>query len=372
MTCWEQATLSEREHSNVRSGLKAGDQRAADAVWLQAADALGISVVRSADAYASWDGKRTLTLASEAYLDPDDCLAQMIFHELCHLLVSGEDARSKVDWGLDNTSPKDLVYEYATNRLQAALSQAYGLRNFMGVTTMWRPYYDSLPRDPLAIGDDAAIPLAREGLQRARQKPYRAVLHEALVATSALADTLRSSSANDTLWTTTLGEHPTGFRQHRDTALRCGDCAWAVPRRGKVECRRTRVGCRPESYRLADEARAGNVLRMDPTQAACEYYDPPLTDQDCFRCGACCHRGFDVVDLGKREVFAQRYPELIEVRSAERAVVPRLQGRCVALSGDGSTAEPFLCKHYEDRPRSCRDFERGGDACLIARQRCGI
>ena len=98
-----------------------------DLIWLQAATRLGITVVRSADAYASWDGKGTLTLSCEEHLDADDCLAQMILHELCHLLVSGEGARQQTDWGLDNTSPRDLVYEYATNRLQAALAQALQL-----------------------------------------------------------------------------------------------------------------------------------------------------------------------------------------------------------------------------------------------------
>jgi hypothetical protein len=113
-------------------------QDPADLLWLQAAAALGIAVQRSADAYAAWDGRGTLTLASAEHLDPDDCLAQMIFHEVCHLLVSGEAARNLPDWGLDNTSAKDLVYEYATNRLQAALAQAYGLRDFLAVTTVWR------------------------------------------------------------------------------------------------------------------------------------------------------------------------------------------------------------------------------------------
>ncbi|HEY0961156.1 MAG TPA: YkgJ family cysteine cluster protein [Pseudomonadales bacterium] len=364
----------------ARNGLKAGDQDAADAIWLHAAHELGISVVRSADAYASWDGSGTLTLASAEYLDADDCLAQMIFHELCHLLVSGEQARHQPDWGLDNTSPKDLVYEYATNRLQAALAQGYGLRTFMAVTTMWRPYYDALPRDPLAAGGDAAIPLARAGMQRARHEPYRAVLHAALCATATLADILRPSAAPDELWALTHGEHPAGFRLHHDTARRCSDCAWAVPRRGKIECRQTRPGCKPASCRLDDDNRVtgvavsgkGAAVRLAPMQQGCEYHEPKLVQSDCFTCGACCHRGFDVVELRPAERFAKRHPELIEVRSTGRCVVPRPGGSCVALSGNGCVDEPYLCKHYEDRPRSCREFELNGDACLIARRRAGI
>jgi hypothetical protein len=356
----------------ARENLKAGEQHAADAIWLRAAQALGITVVRSADAYASWDGNGTLTLASDEYLDPDDCLAQMIFHELCHLLVSGEQARHQPDWGLDNTSPKDLVYEYATNRLQAALAQAHGLRTFMGVTTMWRRYYDALPRDPLAAGDDAAIPLARKGLQVARQAPYREVLHAALAATATLADELRPRSASNALWHFTLGEHPTGFRLHREQERRCGNCAWAHVRRGKIECRMTQPGCRPPNYSLGDVKATVCTVRLEVEQQACEHHEAPLTQDDCFRCGACCHRGFDVVEVGHSERFAKRHPHLIEIRSAERCVVPRPGGSCIALVGNGSVDEPYLCKHYEERPRSCRDFEVNGEACLIARRRAGV
>lgn len=355
----------------MRNMLKADHQDAADAIWLHAAATLGIEVTRSAAAYASWDGKGTLTLASEQYLDPDDCLAQMIFHELCHLLVSGEKARREVDWGLDNTSPKDLVYEYATNRLQAALSQAYGLRSFMGVTTMWRAYYDALPRDPLAHGDDAAIPLARLGLDLARTAPYREVLHVALSATAALADTLRPQANADSLWRVTGGKHPAGFILHADNGLRCGDCAWAISHQPGIECRQTRQGCQPANYSLG-EGRGLARASLEAAQPACEYYERKLTQEDCFRCGACCHKGFDVVEVKATERFARRHPDLIEVRSAERCVVPRPDGRCVALTGDGRPSAPFLCKHYEERPRSCRDFELAGDACLVARQRAGV
>jgi hypothetical protein len=355
----------------MRRNLQADNQDAADLLWLQAAGALGIAVVRSADAYASWDGKGTLTLASNEYLDPDDCLAQMIFHELCHLLVSGEQSRTQVDWGVDNTSPKDLVYEYATNRLQAAISQHYGLRTFMGVTTMWRPYYDSLPRDPLADAGDSAVQLARAGLERARKAPYRDVLHAALSGTAALADTLRAVASANSLWHFTRAEHPAGFRQHADAALSCGDCAWSIVRAQGLQCRRTRPGCTPPNHGLGnpvDKQRA----RFDPQQRACEHYERKLTQEDCFRCGACCHRGFDVVEVKSTEVFARRHPDLIEVRSEDRYVVPRPDGRCVALTGDGSPAQPFLCKHYDERPRSCRDFALAGDACLVARQRAAV
>ena len=343
-----------------------------DLIWLQAATRLGITVVRSADAYASWDGKGTLTLSCEEHLDADDCLAQMILHELCHLLVSGEGARQQTDWGLDNTSPRDLVYEYATNRLQAALAQAYGLRQFMAVTTVWRAYYDALPADPLAACSDTAQPLALAGWQRARVEPYRAVLHETLSATAAIALALGESASADSLWGTVQSKHPTGFHRHANTTLQCSTCAWAIPRKdGMLQCRQTRRGCTPASYYLGDTPHLPARGRLAATQIACEYWEPALTAEDCFRCGSCCHKGFDVVEVTATETFTTRHPELIEVRSVDRRVVPRPQGRCVALTGDGSSAAPYLCRHYDDRPRSCRNFELGGDACLQARQRSG-
>ena len=110
-----------------------------DLVWLKAAAELGMSVRRSGEVYASWDGERVLTLASNADFDADDSLAQLIFHEICHALVAGPSERQRPDWGLDNTSERDLVYEHACHRLQATLAGRYGLRDFFAVTTEWRP-----------------------------------------------------------------------------------------------------------------------------------------------------------------------------------------------------------------------------------------
>lgn len=344
-----------------------------DLLWLQAAAQLGIAVVRSDEAYASWDGKGTLTLASQPHLDADDCLAQMILHELCHLLVAGESARAQLDWGVDNTSPRDLVCEYATNRLQAALAQAYGLRQFLAVTTTWRRYYDALPLDPLAACSDPAQPLALAGWQRARLEPYRSALHNALAATAQMALALSATAPADSLWRTVQPAHPTGFHQHRDTSRQCSSCAWVIARKdGRLQCRQTRQGCTPAICYLGKEHSPLKQVVFHVAQTACERWEPKLVPADCFRCGACCHKGFDVVEVSTSEPFAQRHPELIEVRSADRHVVPRPAGRCIALTGDGSAAAPYLCRHYDERPRSCRTFAQGGDACLAARQRCGI
>ncbi len=137
-------------------------------------------VQRSPNVYASWDGDSTLTLSSPDGLDPDDSLAQLIFHEICHSLVMGDAGLAREDWGLDNTSERDLVFEHACHRVQAALAARYGLRDFFADTTDWRPYWDSLPADPLAPSDDPALPHAQRGFARAERAPYAAVLGAAL------------------------------------------------------------------------------------------------------------------------------------------------------------------------------------------------
>ena len=132
-----------------------------DLVWLGVARRIGWRVERSAEVYASWDGDRTLTLSDAAGFDPDDCLAQMILHEICHALVQGPGRLSAIDWGLCNFDDRDAIAEHACHRLQAALADTVGLRGFFAVTTDWRPYWDALPADPLAPGADPAIELAR-------------------------------------------------------------------------------------------------------------------------------------------------------------------------------------------------------------------
>src|SRR5262245_59061558 len=77
-------------------------------VWLGTAARLGLTVRRAPDAYASTDGRGELIIGDDASLDADDSLAQMIFHEICHWLVQGEDAYHQADWGLDNVGDGDF------------------------------------------------------------------------------------------------------------------------------------------------------------------------------------------------------------------------------------------------------------------------
>ncbi|MCB9729542.1 MAG: hypothetical protein H6744_08495 [Deltaproteobacteria bacterium] len=174
-----------------------------DLIWLATARRLGLEVVRASDAYASWDGQGTLTLAKDAEFDPDDCLAQMILHELCHALVEGPEGRARMDWGLENVDDRDAVREHAADRLQAALAGRHGLRRILAVTTDWRAYYDALPEDPLADGDDPAIPLARAAFAEATEGPWARALEAALEATARIARAAAAFASEDSLWSRT-------------------------------------------------------------------------------------------------------------------------------------------------------------------------
>jgi Fe-S-cluster containining protein len=107
--------------------------------------------------------------------------------------------------------------------------------------------------------------------------------------------------------------------------------------------------------------------RVAPGDPACERFEPHFDERECARCGACCREGFDVVTVGADELL--RHPKLVSASSLGR-VLARPGGRCVALSGGQGTA--FRCSIYPERPRSCREFEVSGDACLLARRRVGL
>lgn len=314
-----------------------------DEVWLRTADRLGMTVARSDEVFASWDGVSELTISTPAGFDPDDCLAQMIFHELCHALVQGPGGRAQRDWGLENIDDRDLVREYACHRLQAALLDPWGLREVLAPTTDHRPYYEALPANPLAPGDDPAIALAKAAWPEATTGPWGPVIQDALRATADIAAALRQIGT-DSLWAAALPRHPTGLPP-ADTDRRCGGCAWF----SGGQCGRASAETGPE-------------------QAACRYWHAPLAAADCAGCGACCRQGFDVVDLPADSPIAKRHPEWV-VDHGWGPQLPRPGGFCVALE---QAAAPFRCRVYADRPSGCRDLEIGGEACLEARQRVGL
>jgi len=170
-----------------------------DEIWLSVAASLGITVERSAEVFAAWDGCGTLTLSSDEHFDADDSLAQMIFHEICHALTEGEEAIGQVDWGLENTDESDLVREYACIRLQAALAEGHGLRGFFAPTTDHRPYFDALDDDVLA-GEDPAAVIARSAWPRATEGPWAMAVERALKATRRIADIAGEFADDASLW----------------------------------------------------------------------------------------------------------------------------------------------------------------------------
>ena len=327
-----------------------------DLVWLACARELGLTVTRSDEVFAAYDGAGTLTLGEADTLDPDDSLGQMVFHEICHALVAGEGALQKADFGLENTDDRDLVAEHACHRLQATLADAHGLRDFFAVTTDHRPYWDALPVDPLGMGDDPAVSLAREAYARAQGAPWREPLQRALSATATIAATVRPLTDDSELWGRTRAVHRAGFPLG-DSGATCAECAWAYPHGRGLRCRQTRVDARRPGARIAAE------------DAACVRFEAPFDEQTCAACGACCREGFHRVELRRGDVLRQRHPQLVVVDSWG-AHLPRPDGRCVALSGDGER-EAYRCRVYGDRPRNCRELALASDACLEARRRVG-
>lgn len=168
-----------------------------DAIWLTVADRIGFRVERSAEVFASTDGEGVMTIGTPDTLDPDDSLAQMILHELCHSLIAGAGSLRMPDFGLDNESTRDVVQEHACLRLQAWLTAKHDLRASLAPTTDFRGYYDALPRDPLSDAADPAAELARVGAARSEEAPWAPHLGEGLAATAEVLGVAKRFGAAD-------------------------------------------------------------------------------------------------------------------------------------------------------------------------------
>jgi len=316
-----------------------------DAIWIGAAERIGLTVRRTPDAFATTDGRGTLAIGTDETLDADDCLAQMIFHELCHSLVQGPESFDAVDWGLCNESVRDLRAEHACLRTQACLASRVGLRDVLAPTTEHRAFFDRLGDDPLDGATDD-VTRARRAVFRASRPPWAPHLMRALEATAAVARAAAPFVSEESLLAATgapRARHPAGGWTHPVSGGRCGDCAWRGER-----CAVTQVA-------------------VQPRWPACEAFVATL---DCRACGACCREGFDVVELDAGERFVAEHAQLVE-RVDGRWVLRRVDGRCPPLSGDG-VETTFTCAVYDDRPRSCRELPKGGDSCLLARRRVGL
>ncbi len=345
-------------------------------VWINCAEAVGFRIVRTPDAYASTDGRGTLLIAVDEMFDPDDSIAQMILHELCHALVEGEDGESKVDWGIGYAIGKNPWREHATLRLQAYLAGQVGLRDFFAPTTDFRvSFWDSLSADPFYAAPELggrrerSCVAARLAACRASQARWASPLDRALAASAAIAAAtprmipsgpLASAAPSlslPSLWSTVQkppAAHPSGHSPMAAhfAGLSCNDCAWNFVGRHKRRCRHA------PDVRLPDES------------PACWRFEPAI-ELDCQTCGACCREAYHAVEISSREPVNKLHPERVVIQDSRRKLL-RNGNRCAALSGGHKPTESFACAIYQDRPSTCREFTRGSENCLDARRRVGL
>jgi hypothetical protein len=330
-------------------------------VWVGAARRIGLRIVRTPDAYAASDGRGTLAIGDDATLDADDSLAQMIFHELCHSLVEGEDSFRVPDWGMAATeyagSSEDWR-EHACLRVQWVLTGRFGLRAVFAPTTEFRTtFWDQLSGDVLADRTDRSTQAAIAALRRVDHPPWSPALTDALVATSRIATVAATHATEpDVLWHRVAAPrvpHPSGLPAGETGS--CGTCAWRYDLRGASRCRQ------------AD-------AKIDPSWVGCERFEAAAA-LDCQTCGACCRAAYHSVEVGRRDPAVKKQPSFIVDRTTYLEI--RRDGdRCAALQGgqfgDDGKATPYGCVIYDDRPRTCRDFTLGSGHCLTARRRVGL
>jgi Fe-S-cluster containining protein len=327
-------------------------------VWLGAARRIGLRVVRTPDAYAATDGRGTLAIGAPDTLDADDSLAQMIFHELCHSLVEGEDSFTRPDWGMEPTEsggPEHDWREHACLRTQYVVSGRHGLRGLFAPTTDFRAFWDALSGDVLADRTDRSVQAAIAALRRADQPPWAPALTEALEATARIAQASSAFADAATLWgavESPPARHPTGLASGAIGS--CGTCAWRFEQRGASRCRQA-------------------ASKVDPSWAACERYEAAL---DCQTCGACCRAAYHSVEVARRDPAVKAQPDYIVDRGTYLEI-RRNGDRCAALHGGGLAPNSdkqtrFHCVIYDDRPRTCREFTLGSEHCLTARRRVGL
>jgi hypothetical protein len=331
-----------------------------DTVWLEIARRCGLVVVRDEAVFASFDGAKTLTICTPEHFDDDDCLAQMIFHELCHALIMGAGGAALRDWGLENVDDRDDVFEHACHRLQSTLADRHGLREMLAPTTDHRAYYDRLPADPLAACGDPAITLAIDGWDRARHGPWAQPLDDGLRATAGLARAMADLGDGAGLWSLYREPHRLGLPPGTH-GLSCGGCAWSAPQAGSVA-----LLCN-----LAPRGVDAPLPEVAAGEAGCRFHETALTGASCGPCGACCREAYHEVPVGPGESLLEERPDLVSGREGA-FVIARPEGRCLALEGGGEGQEPYTCSVYTGRPQHCRDFEVGGPNCLEARQRVGL
>lgn len=161
-----------------------------DVIWFSTARRLGLTIRRNPAIFSATDGTGLLELGPRDTLDEDDSAAQMIFHEICHWATNGVETFHVRDWGFALDAELDWR-EHACLRLQAAWTQAFGLREVLAPTSGFREYYDAIPADafvPLDASPREAdvVALARVAYARSREAPFGETVAAALRATAAV------------------------------------------------------------------------------------------------------------------------------------------------------------------------------------------
>jgi Fe-S-cluster containining protein len=106
------------------------------------------------------------------------------------------------------------------------------------------------------------------------------------------------------------------------------------------------------------------------------------SELDCQRCGACCREAYGAVTVEEDDLVLVKHASLVRTesdgfRTMRRVPERSLRGdpddtRCIALTGDGSSARLFTCEIYADRPSTCHEFTLGSEHCETARRRVGL
>jgi hypothetical protein len=185
-------------------------------LWLSTAQRLGLHIRRSPLVFSATDGSGRLQLSTRDDLDPDDSLAQMLLHEICHWCTNGLETMNDRDWGFDLDGPTD-PREHAALRLQAWLADQVELRAMFGPTGIYRQYYNQIPSDPTQPIDESewettVCTYAKSAIERIQHDPWHPHVLEAMHTTARLR--------------TIIGPYLKDYAsEHEDDAL---PCLWDV------------------------------------------------------------------------------------------------------------------------------------------------
>ena len=157
-----------------------GAVRATDPLWVELLEQAGFRLARRSTSYVWYDGRGEVAIAPDEELDADDTLAQIILHEMVHLLVQGEAARTEPDWGLDNLTDSDAYLEEAALVVQLRLLSLWGLEAVLVPTTDFRGYYLT---EAASEARTDRLSAAEAGWERWLLWPHREAAERALAAT---------------------------------------------------------------------------------------------------------------------------------------------------------------------------------------------